>query len=177
MAKIVDVPLSYLQECFEIINGTLCWRLRPTSHSLSVCARTWNRKQAGFPVSTRKAGKGYTQLRLDGKSYLTHKIVYAIVHNEIPEFVDHIDQNKENNHPNNLRACTRSQNMFNRPKQLNNTSGYKGVSFDKKLQKYVAQIRYLGRKIHIGVYSSAEEAYAAYLVKQKTLAGAFAHGV
>lgn len=43
-----------------------------------------------------------------------------------------------------------------------NKSGYIGVSFSKTTNKFVAQITLDGKKIHIGVYSSPEEASAAY---------------
>ncbi len=47
------------------------------------------------------------------------------------EQVDHIDGNGLNNQKENLRACTHTENMRNRRLFKNNTSGFKGVIFDK----------------------------------------------
>jgi len=53
---------------------------------------------------------------------------------------DHINRNKLDNRKINLRICTASQNALNRGKQINNTSGYKGVCWDKKNNKWITQL-------------------------------------
>ena len=55
--------------------------------------------------------------------------------------VDHIDENKANNNVKNLRWATNQDNLYNQGKIKNNTSGYKGVCFHKKIKKYAAHIR------------------------------------
>lgn len=50
-------------------------------------------------------------------------------------FIDHADMSRLNNQKENLRFCNNADNGKNRPKQLNNTSGYKGVSWHKASQK------------------------------------------
>ena len=92
-----------------------------------------------------------------------------------PPLIDHIDQNRTNNHPSNLRAATHSLNKFNRGKQSNNTSGYKGVTAGTG-NNWIAQTRYQNKRIYIGSYATPELAYVAYLNKQNELAGSFAHG-
>jgi hypothetical protein len=87
--------------------------------------------------------------------------------------VDHIDGNKLNNHRRNLRICDRSENLSNRGFQKNNTSGYKGVCFDKRANKWMSQIQHQGRKIHIGYYFTPEEAAHAYDAKARELHGEF----
>lgn len=88
--------------------------------------------------------------------------------------VDHINMNTLDNRKENLRVCSRSENSCNRPANANNTSGYKGVSWDKRNKKWVAQIRRDKKIIHIGYYDDAEEAARAYDEKAKGLFREFA---
>ena len=54
-----------------------------------------------------------------------------------------------------------------------NTSGYKGVSFEKRRHKWVAEIWMNGIKRHIGYFPTAEAAGAAYAEAAKRLHGEF----
>lgn len=73
---------------------------------------------------------------------------------------DHIDGNGLNNCRNNLRICTKSENMHNTGLRHTNTSGYKGVS--AAFGKWKSQIRVNGKKIYLGLFSTPEEAYKAH---------------
>ena len=89
--------------------------------------------------------------------------------------VDHIDGNKLNNQKSNLRICTSAENKMNKGAQRNNKSGYKGVCWNSKTNKWQAQIK-ANRVLHnIGFFSSKEEAYAAYCKAAEELHGQFAH--
>jgi len=76
--------------------------------------------------------------------------------------VDHINRNPLDNRRENLRVCTHSQNCMNRPKQSNNTTGYKGVTYRKRDRRYEAQIKAKGKKYWLGSFTTAEEASQAY---------------
>ncbi len=76
--------------------------------------------------------------------------------------VDHIDGNGLNNQRSNLRLCTTSQNQQNSRRRTDNTSGYKGVSFDQRRGRWKAQIRVNGKRITLGRYDDIEHAAAAY---------------
>lgn len=76
--------------------------------------------------------------------------------------IDHIDGNPANNCKDNLRFCTTSQNAMNMKKNINNSSGYKGVSWHKKSEKYRAYIGSGINRKYLGYYSTAEEAHEAY---------------
>lgn len=89
--------------------------------------------------------------------------------------VDHIDGNGMNNTKRNLRFCTQAQNGFNRGPNKNNTSGYKGVIWDKKNGLWCAQIKFTGKCIRIGRYGSIEDAARAYDSKALELFGEFAY--
>ena len=76
--------------------------------------------------------------------------------------VDHIDNNKMNNHYKNLRWTTCSENNRNKQLTSNNTSGYKGVSWHKQHQKWEVKYKIDGKRKFIGYFDSKEEAGRAY---------------
>jgi hypothetical protein len=113
---------------------------------------------------------GYRYIELKGRKYPAHHIVWLLETGEVPtKFLDHIDGEKSNNHISNLREVTNKQNTENRGKQRNNTTGYKGVTYNKRLNKYIAQIQHNSKQMHIGVYSTAYEAHISYEAKAKEL--------
>lgn len=90
------------------------------------------------------------------------------------QVIDHIDGNPSNNRKSNLRICTVSENGFNRGKPKNNTSGAKGVSWNKKSQKWCARIMSNGKDYIIGLFDTIKEASDAYDAKAIELHGEFA---
>jgi hypothetical protein len=87
--------------------------------------------------------------------------------------VDHINGDGLDNRRANLRICTHADNQHNRKKQKTNTSGYKGVFWNKQYKKWEVQIR-AEKKIRVGMFSDKEEAARAYDAKAKELHGEFA---
>lgn len=73
--------------------------------------------------------------------------------------VDHRDRNKLNCVRTNLRVVTHQQNCWNAVRQLGAT-GVRGVF--KNGNRYTAQIRVDGRKVHLGMFTTPEEAGEAY---------------
>lgn len=110
-------------------------------------------------------------------TYRNHKRVF--MHREVvspatDEEVDHVNGNKLDNQRHNLRTCTRLENMRNQRVSKNNTSGYKGVCWDKRWKKWRAQT-YINRKyIQIGGYQTKEEAAHAYNAAVIELFGPYA---
>jgi hypothetical protein len=76
--------------------------------------------------------------------------------------VDHVDLNGLNNRRENLRIATPQQNCFNRRKTRANTSGFKGVCWNRKSRKWQAGIRINGRSVHLGLFETIDAAYNAY---------------
>lgn len=75
--------------------------------------------------------------------------------------VDHINGDGLDNRRKNLRFCTNSQNQQNR-RFITSSTGFKGVTFNKGVGRYQAQIKINGRGIYLGIFPSAEEAAAVY---------------
>lgn len=88
--------------------------------------------------------------------------------------VDHINGDKLDNRRENLRFANRSQNSRNTPKRKNGTSGFKGVTFVKRLSKWKAQIEIDNRGKYLGVFLDKEDAARAYDEVAKMYFGEFA---
>jgi len=118
--------------------------------------------------------QGY-RMNKDGE--YEHRKVWEEAYGPIPPgySIDHIDGDKCNNELSNLRICSQSQNQCNRGKQANNTSGYKGVSWDKSCRKWRVKIRAEGKEIWGGYYNELEDAATAYNFLAAKYHGEFAH--
>jgi hypothetical protein len=88
--------------------------------------------------------------------------------------IDHINGNGLDNQRANLRVCNGSQNMCNRGKHEDNTSGFKGVCFRKYRKKFQAQIRMYGKQFYLGMFPTAIEAAKVYDVAAIRIHGEFA---
>jgi hypothetical protein len=88
--------------------------------------------------------------------------------------VDHIDHNPLNNVQANLRLATAAQNSHNVRLRDNNTSGVKGVHWRTDMQKWQAGICDKGKRVHVGYFSTLEEATAAVIAKRAELHGRYA---
>jgi len=89
-------------------------------------------------------------------------------------YVDHINRNTLDNRRKNLRLCTPGQNMCNRRIQSNNTSGYRGVTWDRQKKKWAARLKHGGKSIHLGRFDDKELAAKAFDEAAKKLRGEFA---
>lgn len=164
------------KEMFEYKNGELFWKIRPVSHFCDsrVCAMFNSRyfgKRAGH------INKGYVEIFLNKKRIGVHRIVFAMFNGRIPTMVDHIDGDKQNNKIENLRECTESQNQHNRRIYANNTSGIKGVYWNKSANKWQVSIGINGILKHIGCFSSITDAANARRQAAEKYHGEFAcHG-
>lgn len=77
--------------------------------------------------------------------------------------IDHINTDGLDNRRSNLRVANQTQNTANTRLRLTSKSGYKGVSLQtRSSSRWVAQIRVGGKQLHIGTFSSPEDAARAY---------------
>lgn len=117
----------------------------------------------------------YRNVQKNGKReavYLHRVIMKLTTQNKC--VVDHIDGNPANNRKSNLRVCTQADNLGNQSKPKNNTSGYKGVSFEKNNKKWRVYISRHRKRVHLGYFDTPEEAYLAYCNAAKQAFGQFA---
>lgn len=92
------------------------------------------------------------------KAELLHRL---ILNPENDQQVDHINHIRWDNRKCNLRICTNQENTRNTNLRSTNTSGTKGVSWDKSKTKWQAYIFVDATKIHLGYFSNQDEAIAA----------------
>ena len=140
----MQITQQLVKELFEYRDGELYWKIRPAQ-----------RVRAGD-----KAGKiekqGYKVVSIKSKFYKVHRIIFLMFHGYVPDILDHIDGNKLNNNINNLRPATHAQNCRNAKIPKTNTSGYKGVTWDKENKKWMVQISVNGKNKKIGRFFDLE---------------------
>lgn len=119
-------------ELFNPVNG----------RSAENCCAVWNAKYAGKIAGTRKQ---YMYLKLLGTGYMAHRIAWKWMTGEEPPEIDHINRDKFDNRWSNLRSVTRAQNMRNKGQLVTNTSGYKHITWSKKLSRWVVQMQVPGK--------------------------------
>lgn len=119
---------------------------------------------------------GRVTIRIRGRLYMAHRLAWFYVHGKWPEgLIDHINRDASDNRIENLREATQAQNLWNRGHQHNSGTGFKGVTFDKRNQRYRAKIAVRGIQICLGRYDTAEEAAQAYAAAAAKHHGNFAY--
>ena len=122
-------------------------------------------------TSTRR----YAEIGIRKNVYRAHRLAWLYVYGEWPERdIDHINGDGTDNRIINLRLATTAQNAMNRMLRRDNTSGVKGVSWNKKSGQWLAHIGYGGKILHLGLFDTIEEAKVARLKAAKTLHREFA---
>lgn len=96
---------------------------------------------------------GYLYRKQGGKNKLFHRQILEAPDRQL---VDHIDGNVRNNHPNNLRFCTKAENAWNIPIK----SRYKGVKV--RGGRYQARMSVNGKNLTLGTFDSLRDAIIAY---------------
>jgi hypothetical protein len=117
------------------------------------------------------ASRSETRFGMGKKTIYMHRVIL-----DTPPGMqtDHIDGNKLNNQRVNLRVCSIAENGRNRKLQKNNTSGFSGVHYAKKAEKWQATIRVNGKVVYLKTYNTAKEAALAYDEAAKKYFGEFA---
>ena len=157
-----ELPVSYIDEYLSVSNSSasgLEWRNDPPFKPGRIGT------QAGY-----RHRSGYWDVTLLGKAYRAHRVVWYLHTGQDPGLseIDHIDQDKSNNAPANLRLASRSLQRENTGKQKGRSSKYKGVT--RRREKWIAAccIRQEGgalssRPIYLGIFETEEEAWERVL--------------
>lgn len=170
MLKKCPVTVDRLREVldYDPATGVFVWKL-------TLGSRGGGRAPAGTIAGTQNNGYGYRVITIDGSRYLASRLAWLWMTNKWPTiFIDHINCDRSDNRWVNLREANRHQNQANSRNRRNNTSGFKGVSFDKNLQRFRAYIWINSKKLHLGTFETAQEAHDAYLDEAKRHHGPFA---
>ena len=115
------------------------------------------KRKAGDPVHSSLTGGGYHQVCFGGIQMFLHAIVFALVNGYVStKNIDHINNNKSDNHPNNLRECTCTENNWNQSIRKSNTSGIKNVRWHGQRNKWVVSLRTKYGRMSFGLYSDLE---------------------
>lgn len=118
---------------------------------------------------------GYRVIRIDNELFRSARLVWLYMTGQWPDNdIDHVNGKPSDDRWENLRDATKSENMRNTKMRINNTSGARGVSWNKRLSKWHARVNVNKTLYHCGYFDSFEAAVLARDAKAKTLHGAFA---
>ena len=169
--KAMDLPSAeYIRSILDYSPETGEFRWKVRSDVPKECNTRWAGKITGCPNV-----KGYILIGINGRLYYAHRLAWLYMTGECPyDDVDHRDVNSSNNKWENLRRGTRTLNHGNRKISSKNTSGLKGASIFRRDGTWRAQIQVKGKNIHLGYYSTPEEAHKVYMEAAKKFFGEFA---
>lgn len=166
--KLVALDLDRLQEVldYDPETGFLTWLVR-----LSPRGNPGERAGTVMP-------DGYRRIGLDGATHLAHHLAWFHFYGEPAESeIDFKNLDKDDTRIGNLRLATPAENSRNRGASRINPTGLKGVhkfNNPRNKKQYRSSIRVEGKKIHLGLFSTPEEAYKAYCKAAKRYHGEFA---
>lgn len=156
-----DLTLDRVRELFMYRDGKLYWRV---SHR-----RVTAGEEAGCITHS-----GYRRVRLEGKSYYAHRIVYALHHGAVPTHIDHIDGNRSNNQIENLRAANASENRYNSKRPHHDSTGVKGVFLNRATGNWRVCITINKVRKCFGTYNNLELAELVATEARNKFHGEFA---
>jgi hypothetical protein len=146
-----------LKELFLYENGNFYWKIKPTK-----------RYPIGMKAGTL-AKRGCLHISFDGKVHKAHRLVFLYHHGYMPIEVDHIDGNPLNNKIENLREASRSENLRNTKKRIDNKSGYKGVCWDKRSKKWRTVCSVNKKQYSAGSYKDLDIAIKSVQILRQSL--------
>lgn len=135
---------------YEPRTGAFVWRVSPS-----------NNTPAGSVAGAIRPD-GYRHIKIDSKLYKAHRLAWLYMTGSFPaDQTDHIDHQRDNNTFSNLREANHTENGRNMSLRPTNTSGICGVYWDKRRQKWRAQIQVQGKQTYIGSYTNIQDAIDA----------------
>ncbi len=131
----------------------------------------------GLTCGAVSSSDGYVYIKFMQKRFLAHRAVFVLHHGFYPDEIDHINRVRSDNRIENLRdATSHSYNLGNQSKQSRGkTSIYKGVCWDKNRGKWMAGIKFEGKRYNLGRFSSELDAAIAYDEASVRIFGEYSH--
>ena len=147
------ISAKLVAEYLEYKDGHLWWVKRPPGPTKNIIGNRFG-----------SVGKlGYISGQLLGKIYKEHRLIWLLNTGKWPaDQLDHTNGVRDDNRIENLRECTNQQNSCNRPGWEGASSSYKGVSWHKGKQKWVARCMSKGKMYNLGSFSNESDAVKAY---------------
>lgn len=164
MAELTFAEISKLLK-YDPETGKLFWLERPIQFCSSEPeAKRWNANFSGREAFATRDKYGYFKGAVLGRHFLAHRVCWLMYYGSWPmHTIDHINGIKTDNRIGNLRDVTTAENQKNQPTRLNNTSGFRGVYWNKNMEKWQSSIRENGRSKHLGVFTEFEAAVQSRL--------------
>ena len=154
------ITQEFLHKHFNYCNGDLVRKISP-------------RKRYANPELSE-----YLCIVVNGKAYKTHRMIFLYHHGYLPKQIDHIDSNKHNNQIENLRECLPSHNSMNIGLRKDNTTGIKGVVWEKDRMKWRVRVHMNQKKVYSGRFIDKELADLVAVMAREKYHKEFAnHGV
>jgi len=113
---------------------------------------------------------GYGRFRFNERVMMSHRVSYELIIGPIPDglLLDHMCHNKVCVNPEHLRPVTSKQNGEHRI-DLGSSSGFRGVHWHKRIQKWQASVRHNDKLHHVGYFTDLAEANSAVVAKRNDL--------
>lgn len=113
---------------------------------------------------------GYLIIMIDGRNYRAHRLAWFYMTGAWPEHeIDHENRIRSDNKWLNIRPATRKENGENVSLRCDSTSGVRGVSWDRRKQRWRAHITHNYRFVELGRHKTKEAAEAARLSAEREL--------
>ena len=123
-------------------------------------------------VDKRRDGSVRNVYAVSGENIYMHRLVLRVTSPNTE--VDHRDVDGLNNQRSNLRKVTHAQNLQCRKMSGKNTSGFRGVYWNRKTKKWTANINFDKKTKYLGQFSSVKAAALRYNKAAKLAFGKFA---
>lgn len=155
----------------------LCGRLRYDNGKVFWINAGIRTDRNGMEAGSVSKTDGYVYVKFRQKRIGVHRVVYYMHHGVMPSEIDHINRVRNDNRIENLReATTHSQNGGNQSLQTREkTSKFKGVCWDKNRCKWMASIKFNGKRMYLGRYEDEVSAARAYNTAATNYFGEFAN--
>jgi len=160
----IKINTTMGKKYFDIPNYDSLYKIDEFGNIISYMSKT--------PIKLKPSinRKGYLRVWLykdqKRKEFKIHTLVAMTFKNFIPngmkDLIHHLDENKLNNHKDNLEITTNRKNVSHSIKNTERSSKFIGVSWNKFAKKWSAKIRVNGKYKHIGYFKSEFEASFAY---------------